>query len=150
MLRELTQPTVTERMTAAQFFALPEQTKAELIDGIFYNRATPPIANARLNGFLLTLLGFFVDNNELGEVFPSRTALYINEFNVLEPDLMFIHGKNDLLIDERAVRGAPHLVVEIVFQSDLSNKRVLYQAIGVKEYWVIHPKNARKTTFYRL
>ena len=47
-------------------------------------------------------------------------------------------------LDERGVRGAPDLVVEILSDStrrvDLLKKFDIYQRAGVREYWIVDPE----------
>ena len=56
-------------------------------------------------------------------------------------------------LDERGVRGAPDLVVEILSDStrrvDLLKKFDIYQRAGVREYWIVDPE-ARTAAVYTL
>jgi Uma2 family endonuclease len=46
-------------------------------------------------------------------------------------------------LDERGCCGAPDMIVEILSPSthkkDITEKFDLYEASGVKEYWIVHP-----------
>ena len=46
-------------------------------------------------------------------------------------------------LDERGVRGAPDLVIEILSKTtrrlDLLSKYNIYQRAGVREYWIVDP-----------
>ncbi len=70
---------------------------------------------------------------------------------VVQPDLVIICDLNKL--DDRGVKGAPDLVVEIISPStakrDINTKFELYQRHGVKEYWIMYP-NDRTLLVYRL
>ncbi len=70
---------------------------------------------------------------------------------VVQPDLVIICDLNKL--DDRGVKGAPDLVVEIISPStakrDIKTKFELYQRHGVKEYWIIYP-NDSTLLVYRL
>lgn len=63
-------------------------------------------------------------------------------YTVVQPDIMVICNQDKL--DEKGCVGAPDLIVEILSPStakkDLTIKRELYEENGVKEYWVIYPK----------
>ncbi len=56
-------------------------------------------------------------------------------------------------LDDRGIKGAPDLVVEIISPStakrDITTKYELYQRHGVKEYWLMYP-NDRTLLVYRL
>lgn len=63
--------------------------------------------------------------------------------SVVQPDLTVICDRKKL--DDRGCKGAPDLVIEILspFTSkrDLGVKLRLYERVGVKEYWVVHPQD---------
>jgi len=60
---------------------------------------------------------------------------------VVQPDIMVVCDPGKL--DEKGVKGAPDLVIEILSPSSARNDMVvkyqLYERFGVKEYWVVHP-----------
>jgi len=70
---------------------------------------------------------------------------------VVQPDILVVCDRNKL--DDRGVKGAPDLVVEIISPStakrDITTKYELYQRHGVKEYWLMYP-NDRTLLVYRL
>lgn len=61
---------------------------------------------------------------------------------VLQPDLMVVCDQNKL-IDE-GIRGSPDFIIEILSHTtamrDQSEKKVLYESRGVREYWVANPE----------
>lgn len=61
--------------------------------------------------------------------------------NVYQPDLMVVCDKSK--VDKHGVHGAPDLVIEITSPSTRSNDRLrkfnLYEAAGVREYWIVDP-----------
>jgi Uma2 family endonuclease len=63
-------------------------------------------------------------------------------YTVVQPDICVVCDNSQL--DERGCLGAPDMVIEILSVSsikyDLNDKFNLYEAAGVKEYWVISPK----------
>ena len=54
-------------------------------------------------------------------------------------------------IDNRGCCGAPDMIIEIISPStgkrDLSEKFVLYEESGVKEYWIVYPDSKTITVF---
>jgi len=64
-------------------------------------------------------------------------------FNVVQPDIVVVCDLSK--IDEKGIIGAPDLVVEVLSPSNtrlmMSTKFDLYEAAGVKEYWVVYPKS---------
>lgn len=63
--------------------------------------------------------------------------------SVVQPDLAVICDRKKL--DDRGCKGAPDLVIEILStytsKRDLGVKLRLYERVGVKEYWVVHPQD---------
>jgi len=61
---------------------------------------------------------------------------------VVQPDLLVVCDKTKLI--EEGIRGAPDFIIEILSAStalkDQTEKRQLYEAQGVREYWIINPK----------
>lgn len=61
---------------------------------------------------------------------------------VVQPDISVICDLNKL--DEKGCKGAPDWIIEILSKStaakDLKEKFALYEHSGVKEYWIVHPK----------
>ncbi len=62
---------------------------------------------------------------------------------VLQPDLLVVCDPDK--VDQRGVRGAPDFVIEVLSPSTLSHdhvrKRRVYEAAGVREYWLVHPRD---------
>ncbi len=127
--------------------------KADLIDGVIY-MASPDNNDAnRLCGWLLTLMDMFVEANDLGEMFFSRSAFRLDAGNSPEPDIAFVRKERLHLVQRGFTAGPPDLAVEIVspesVERDYKKKRVQYQRAGVLEYWIID-EIKEKATFLRL
>jgi Uma2 family endonuclease len=63
-------------------------------------------------------------------------------YNVVQPDIVVVCDPAKL--DEKGCIGAPDLIVEVLspstFKYDCNYKFNLYEAAGVKEYWIVDPK----------
>lgn len=68
---------------------------------------------------------------------------YLDNENVLQPDLLFITKERACVIGRKNIQGAPDLVVEILSEStayyDPVKKKRLYAKFGVGEYWMVDP-----------
>ena len=66
-----------------------------------------------------------------------------SDFDVVEPDLLFVSSERARVLTEKNVQGAPDLVVEIgspaTRRRDEKTKLQLYERFGVQEYWVVDP-----------
>lgn len=122
--------------------ALPEDVRAEVIDGQLFYMATPSRRHQELLMFLMVSLWGYIKEKKGGcEVYPAPFAVYLTEDtrNFFEPDIVLICDKSKL--DEKGCHGAPDFVAEIVSPSTRSRDYLLklnkYQNAGVREYWII-------------
>jgi Uma2 family endonuclease len=121
---------VMTRMTAAEFLELPETMHiTQLIDGqvIVWRSQT-----------LDTLSLIFARRSD-GTVSIAPTDVYFDDFNVVQPDVLWISGANTrcIVVDGRHFKGAPDLIVEVLSPGttriDRKNKFDLYEKYGVHE-----------------
>jgi len=67
-----------------------------------------------------------------------------SDFDVVEPDLLFIASEHTSIITEKHIMGVPDLVVEILSEGtrkkDEIVQRRLYEQYGVREYWIVDPE----------
>lgn len=131
--------------TVRDIEALPEGERAELIDGKMYMMATPTLTHQELLGWLYFKIRLYImEKGGPCRVILSPFAVYIkdDEHNYVEPDVTVICDLNKL--DEKGCHGAPDWVIEIVSPSsktmDYIRKCTLYEAAGVREYWIVDPK----------
>ncbi len=72
-----------------------------------------------------------------------------NVDTVVQPDIIVVCDKNKF--DKKGVKGAPDLAIEILSPSthrhDCLVKFNLYQRAGVREYWIVDPKNKSVQVF---
>lgn len=141
--------------TVEDYYALPEERRVELIDGVFYDMACPSKIHQTILGQLHLLFSNEISRKKGScKVFlaPSDVQLDGDNRTMLQPDLFILCRKEQQ--QERAkTTGAPDFVVEILSPSTRSKDMVLklnkYLHAGVKEYWIVDPKN-RKVLVYDL
>jgi len=134
--------------TIDDYYALPDNARAELIDGVLYAMASPSFSHQLILGQVyLILSNFVIDNNGKCIVLPAAFDTQLDEDNdtMLQPDIL-------IMCDEKRIRkskyfGAPDMVIEILSPStrryDMLVKLRKYSAAGVREYWMIdYEKNA--------
>ncbi len=135
--------TEKERKTYADYAALDEGAPYQLIDGELVMSPSPTRAHQAVLLRLALMLQRFVVENSLGEVYVAPFDVKLSETEVYQPDLLFISANRLAVITEQHVNGAPDLVVEILSPAtgyyDLTKKRRVYEASGVKEYWIVDP-----------
>lgn len=137
----------------AEFLALRETNRLiELIDGDVIVNPPPLDAHQETAGNLYTFLRERIQDGALRF---APTGLYLDEQYFVEPDLFWGRAANEncVLMDGKYWRGAPDLVVEILSpgtaQRDREDKFARYQAVGVREYWLVEPSD-KTIAVYRL
>ncbi len=134
--------------TVRDIEALPEGERAELIDGKMYMMATPTLTHQDILMWLsATIWNYIKKKKGPCRVLPAPFAVYIknDEHNYVEPDVTVICDGDKL--DDKGCHGAPDWAIEIVSPSsrtmDYIRKCSLYEAAGVREYWIVDPKERR-------
>lgn len=141
--------------TIDDIYALPDGTRAELIDGQIYYMTPPSTIHQRILRKLVSKIDSYISNKRGDcEVFPAPFAVSlfgedIRE-NHVEPDLSIICDPNK--ITNKGCNGAPDWIIEIVSPSNPSHdyvtKLYLYKTTGVREYWIIDPRNQTITVYF--
>jgi len=133
-----------KKYTYEDYLKTPDDKRYELIEGELLMTPSPITNHQRISGRIEFALRKFVSENDLGEVFDAPYDVYLDDENVVQPDIMFISKGRSKIIGEKNLQGAPDLVVEILSEStayrDLIQKKKLYAKFGVKEYWIVVPE----------
>ncbi len=139
--------------TLEDYLALPEGTRVELIDGVFYDMATPTGLHQRLIFKITKALDDFIEKNG-GKCIPLMAPFDVQLFHdnktCVQPDILVLCDRGQLRSNSLA--GAPDLVVEVASPSnwrmDALIKRQKYFEAGVREYWIVFPED-KKILVYR-
>jgi Uma2 family endonuclease len=126
--------------------------KADLLDGVIYMASPESTDDNELGGWLYRLMAEFADQTDQGKCYYTRVAFRITDKRGPEPDVAFVAKERLRIVEHGFVDGAPDLAVEIVspdsVDRDYNLKMNIYEAAGVKEYWIIDP-DEQKVTFLR-
>lgn len=140
-------------LTSEDYFNLPEGTRAELIDGRFYDMAPPNRIHQKISVQITRKIGNFIEANQgKCEIYPAPFAVNLDadDRNWVEPDISVICNPDKLT--DRGCVGAPDLIIEIVSPTsrrmDYILKNALYSQAGVREYWIIDPIKKVTTVYY--
>ena len=133
---------IDTRLTYQDLCELPYDGKRyEIIQGDLIVSAAPRILHQRVVTRLSHHLLTFVEGNDLGHVFVAPVDVVFSEFDVVEPDIIYISNERARILTEKNVQGAPDLVVEVLSEwtakIDRTAKLKLYAKYGVAEYWVL-------------
>ena len=132
----------TRKLTYDDFLRFPDDgQRHELIDGEHYVTPSPNTRHQELSLRLILALGNHLAAHPGGRLFHAPYDCVFTDFDIVEPDLLWIATDQLGIITEKHVRGVPALVVEILSPStrrvDERVKRDLYDRAGVREYWVV-------------
>ena len=140
-------------ITLEQYEALPEDTRAEVFDGIIYNMSSPSEIHQTISTELTTVLNTYIKNKKGScRVFhaPFDVKLSDNPLTIVQPDLMVVCDRSKL--DGKRCNGAPDFIIEIVSPSNPSDdyirKLYYYKNTGVREYWIVDPRRKIVTVNY--
>ena len=132
--------------TLADYLALPEGVRVELIDGVFYDMTAPQVLHQCISGRIYNKLLYYVDSNNgqcVPLIAPTDVQLDCDDKTIVEPDVLIVCDRDKLKNGAR-VFGAPDFIVEVLSPSnwrhDMVRKLRKYKKAGVKEYWIIDPE----------
>jgi Uma2 family endonuclease len=133
------------KLTYEDFLLFPDDGKRhELIDGEHYVTPSPNTKHQVVLGNLYFIIRAWLEQNPVGRVFFAPFDVVFTQFDVVEPDLLYMsHDRAESILTSKHVSGAPEIVVEIgspgTRKRDETIKRRLYERSGVSEYWVVDP-----------
>jgi len=134
-----------------EFMEIYENSEArmEFINGEIILLSSPSTFHQDISGNLYTILRNFLKGKPC-KVFYAPFDVHFHKQNIEEPDVM----QPDLLIacdlennvtEKGCYMGTPSLVVEILSPAtrsrDMVDKLNTYMLSGVKEFWIVDPKN---------
>lgn len=146
--------TQSKLYTEADYYNLPENVRAELIDGhLIYNQAAPSRIHQTILSELHTIINNYVKSKGGScRVYPAPFAVKLKEDRktIVEPDISVICDRNKLT--DKGCTGAPDWIIEIVSPSnsryDYVTKLNLYADAGVREYWIVDPAKNSVFVYY--
>jgi len=139
-----------KKVSYEEFMEIYEKStlRMEFINGEIYLLASPTIRHQEILGRLYLIFNQYFKGNKC-RVFLAPFDVHFHKKNFKEPDVM----QPDLLVacdlennvtENGRYMGTPALVVEILSDStrnkDMIDKLNTYTLSGVKEYWIIDPK----------
>ena len=142
-----------KKITVDEYFMFPESNRPmELVHGYVRESAMPFGDHQLVVVRLTTLLDAHVRERNLGRVFAPLDVVLNREGGlVVQPDLLFISNERMSIVPDR-VWGAPDLVVEVASPSTQHRDRTLklawYRRYGVKECWLVDPRERQIEVVY--
>lgn len=139
--------------TLKDYYALPEDQRAELIDGVLYNMTAPSLAHQTVAlqiayQFLNCIDAFEKQGCEVF-VSPVDVQLDRDERTMVEPDVVVLCDMEKAI--KRCIYGAPDFVLEVLSpttrRKDMLIKLNKYWNAGCREYWIVDPEQFTVTVY---
>ena len=132
------------KLTYDDFVHFPDDGKRhELIDGEHYVTPSPNTKHQSIVFNLSGVIWGYLREHKVGVAFGSPLDVVFSDFDVVEPDVLFVSEARRKVLTSKNVQGAPDLVVEVgspgTRRRDELIKHQLYERFGVSEYWVVDP-----------
>jgi len=139
-----------KKVSYEEFMEIYEKSdlRMEFINGEIYLLSSPNIGHQRILGRLYVAFNEYFED-KVCEVFLAPFDVHFRKKDIKEPDVM----QPDLLVacdlegninEKGKYMGTPTLVIEILSDNtrskDMVEKLNTYMLSGVKEYWIIDPK----------
>lgn len=133
--------------TVEDYLAMPEEQRAELIDGVIYSMAGPTDLHQLIAGRIWLQISNYIGKKK-GECVPLFAPIDVqlncDNRTIVQPDVIVVCDREKL---RGVIYGAPDFVVEVMSPSSKvrDNKLKLhkYCAAGVREYWIVDPEKQK-------
>ena len=133
------------KLTYDDFVHFPDDGRRhELIDGEHYVTPSPNVRHQRILGKIHLLIGSWLEDHPIGQIFVAPLDVVLSPVDVVEPDLLYLPNERAAhVLTPLHAKGVPELVIEIASRGtrrrDETTKRRLYERAGVSEYWIVDP-----------
>ena len=141
---------LNQEYTYGDYARWPNDERWELIEGVPYAMTAP----SRIHQDVVLKVGVQIELYMQGKPckvylapfdvrLPRKDEADEDVETVVQPDIVVVCDK--LKLDKKGCRGAPDWVIEVLSPSttfkDMNTKRSLYEAHGIREYWLVHPED---------
>lgn len=138
--------------TLEDYYALPQEHRVELIDGVIYDMSSPLFVHQIIAGEIFAQVREYIEKNK-GECVPAIAPVDVqldcDKKTMVQPDVLIVCDPEK--IRRFGVFGAPDFVLEVISAStrkkDLTLKLSKYIEAGVREYWIIDPEKKLLLTY---
>ncbi len=134
--------------TVEDFYNMPDDIRAELIDGQIVYMASPSTIHQDISGELYYVIKNYIKSKgDKCRVYAAPFGVQLNDKKdtVLEPDISVICDTDKLT--SRGCVGAPDWIIEIASPSNPSHDYItklnLYHEAHVREYWIVDDQSSQ-------
>ena len=129
------------KYTYHDYLTWPDEERWEVIEGVAYDMGpAPSVKHQEIVSSFHVAIKTHPDNKCFTGI--ATTDVVLDEHNVVQPDVFVVCDRSK--IGERAITGAPDLVIEVVSPAtevkDRREKKAVYEKFGVGEYILVFPE----------
>lgn len=139
--------------TLTDYLAFPKERRIELIDGVIYDMASPTGFHQLIAGQLYARILSYISSHNgkcMPFISPVDVQLDCDDRTVVQPDVLILC--DPARYTPSRIVGAPDFIAEILSPSTRSKDMILklfkYYKAGVREYWIIDPKQKTVMTYH--
>ena len=156
-------PRAARRATIEEWLAIPEEKRAELIDGVIVYQGMPGPRHGETQGMTFALVGVPFGRRPAGSSRPGGWWISLEvdmELGAMgcRPDIVGWRRTKQPTLPEPDARGlvtvVPDWICEVLSTStastDQGKKRRAYHRAGVEHYWLLDPTNRTLTVLERV
>ncbi|MDH4129860.1 MAG: Uma2 family endonuclease, partial [Spirochaetota bacterium] len=119
--------------TYIDYTNLTDDKRYEILEGELIEMAPAPnFKHQTISMKLGSKIWTYVQQQNIGQVVASPIDVIFDDYNTLQPDIIYISNDNKKIIKEKGVFGPPDLVIEIISQSTVTKDREIKFSIYEK------------------
>src|SRR5262245_52678018 len=102
-------------LTVEDYRATPDGTRYQLVEGELHLMSPGP--NRFHQDIVLnlgTMLRAYLDRNPVGKVYVSPLDVYLDNYNVVQPDVIFVSNERREILRDDGIHGAPDIAMEVL------------------------------------
>ena len=138
--------------TVEDYYALPDDRRVELIDGVIYDMSAPTFVHQHILSKTFITISDYIRSKD-GECMPMFAPVDVrldcDDSTMVQPDIMILCDKSKIC--KWGIMGAPDFCMEITSETtsrkDYIKKLQKYTDAGVKEYWILDPVHKMLITY---
>lgn len=138
--------------TLEDYYAMPDDRRVELIDGVIYDMSAPTFVHQHILSEMYSAIRDFIrakNGDCMPMIAPVDVRLDCDDRTMVQPDVLILCDKSKIC--KWGIMGAPDFCLEIISEStsrkDYIKKLQKYTDAGVKEYWIVDPLRRMLITY---
>jgi len=131
--------------TFEEFLNIDVENRYELNEGILYMMSSPSDLHGAISIRLIIQIGVFLEGKTCEIRHDENVRLWQDQDTCYVPDIWVVCDTSK--IENFGCNGAPDFIIEIISPSNAYRDYLVklndYRRAGVKEYWIIEPKDKK-------